>query len=325
MKRRWPLIVVAILVLAGGAAFAAFKLSPWPSVLLIRHTFDADSAKRNAALQKHFPEDVNKTLSQSYGSGTYDVFVPSSPGSHPVVFWIHGGAFIAGQKEDVAPYLEILADKGYVAVGIGYTTAPTAKYPGPVIQVNEAIAHVLGKSGEYAIDPMKVFLAGDSAGGQLAAQTAVIATSPDYAAETGVKPALAPDQLRGILLLCGIYDPSKINLEGAFGGFIRTVLWSYFGEPDPARIAKFDEFNVSRHVTAAFPPAFVTVGNGDPLAPQSLLMAQAIKTQGVPVDELYFPADYKPPLPHEYQFDLDTQAGQTALSRITAFLRSRSN
>jgi acetyl esterase/lipase len=114
-------------------------------------------------------------------------------------------------------------------------------------------------------------------------------------------------------------------MEGAFGGFIRTVLWSYFGEPDPARIAKFDEFNVSRHVTAAFPPAFVTVGNGDPLAPQSLLMAQAIKTQGVPVDELYFPADYQPTLPHEYQFDLDTQAGQTALSRIIAFLKSRSN
>ena len=86
------------------------------------------------------------------------------------------------------------------------------------------------------------------------------------------------------------------------------MLWSYFGERDPAKIAKFDEFNISRHVSPGFPPAFVTVGNADPLAPQSVLMADAIKAQGVAVDELYFPPDYEPKLPHEYQFNLDNEA-----------------
>ncbi|MGB8817304.1 MAG: alpha/beta hydrolase [Rhizobiaceae bacterium] len=324
MVLRWLIRIVVALAVLAAVAFAAFKLSPWPSVLVIRHTFDADSAIRNAALAKFKPAGVTKFADLFYGSGTFDVFVPESPGPHPVVFWIHGGAFIAGQKEDIAPYLEILASKGFVTVGIGYTTAPSAQYPGPVRQVNEAIAHILANSGEYRIDPSRAFLAGDSAGGQLAAQIAAIATGPAYAAAVGIKPALNPQQLRGVLLNCGIYDPSKINMAGAFGGFIRTVLWSYFGESDPAKIEKFDEFNVSRHLTPAFPPAFATVGNGDPLAPQTVLMANAIRAQGVSVDELYFADDYKPALPHEYQFNLETEAAQTALTRIVAFLQARS-
>ena len=192
------------------------------------------------------------------------------------------------------------------------------------MQVSEAIDFAQSKAADYRFDPGRIFLAGDSAGAQLAAQTAVIATNPAYAAASGIQPAMQPAQLRGILLNCGIYDPSKINLEGAFGGFIRTVLWSYFGERDPAKIAKFDEFNISRHITSGFPPAFITVGNADPLAPQSVLMADAIKAQGVAVDELYFPPDHDPKLPHEYQFNLDNEAGRTALARMAAFLEARS-
>ncbi len=321
---RWLIRILAAIALLGLVGFAAFKFSPWPSVLLIRHTFDADSELRNAALEKHRPAGVMALRDVSYGGGKFDVFMPDTPGVRPIVFWIHGGAFIAGQKEDVAPYLEILASKGFVVIGIGYTTAPAAKYPGPVIQVNEAISFAISKAADYRFDTSKIFLAGDSAGAQLAAQTATIATNAGYAAATGIKAALQPAQLRGVLLNCGIFDPSKINLEGAFGGFIRTVLWSYFGERDPAAIAKFDEFNVSRHLSPAFPPAFITVGNGDPLAPQSVLMADAIKAQGVVVDELYFQPDYEPKLPHEYQFNLDTDAARQALARVTEFLNTRS-
>jgi len=53
--------------------------------------------------------------------------------------------------------------------------------------------------------------------------------------------------------------------------------------------------------------------NADPLAPQSRMLAEVVTQHGVPVDTLFFPDDYAPPLAHEYQFDLDTEAGQTAL------------
>jgi acetyl esterase/lipase len=78
--------------------------------------------------------------------------------------------------------------------------------------------------------------------------------------------------------------------------------------------------SVNRHVTAEYPPAFVSAGNADPLAPQSVLMAGAIAGKGVSVDTLFFPAGHSPSLPHEYQFNLDEAAGREALERLAAFL-----
>ena len=53
-----------------------------------------------------------------------------------------------------------------------------------------------------------------------------------FAAALGVSPSIGRPQLRGVILYCGGYDLGKINLEGPFGGFMRTALWSYFGRKD---------------------------------------------------------------------------------------------
>jgi acetyl esterase/lipase len=98
------------------------------------------------------------------------------------------------------------------------------------------------------------------------------------------------------------------------------VLWAYLGEKEFEDDPRLDAFTVSRHVKAAFPPAFISVGNADPLAPQSYALAEALKARGATVDTLFFPADHAPPLNHEYQFNLDTDAGQLALERLVAFL-----
>jgi acetyl esterase/lipase len=74
---------------------------------------------------------------------------------------------------------------------------------------------------------------------------------------------------------------------------------------------------------AAFPPALITVGNADPLRPHSELLAEKLRAQQTEVETLVFPSDYQPPLGHEYQFDLDTDAGQLFLQRLLAFLRQR--
>jgi hypothetical protein len=53
-------------------------------------------------------------------------------------------------------------------------------------------------------------------------------------------------------------------------------------------------------------------------------MAAAVAKQGVHVDGLFYPRDYKPALPHEYQFNLDTAAGKAALERSLQFLAEQS-
>lgn len=325
--RRWIAYVLIGLVVVAAAVYAAFTLSPWPSVLLIRYAFEKDAAERNRALEKQVPGNVSELRDQRYGESAdalLDVFFPSDAGTSgrilPTIVWIHGGGFISGTKEHVAPYLKILAGRDYTTVGLDYSVAPGARYPTPVIQANEALSFLTENSARYHIDTTRLFLAGDSAGSQIAAQLAATISDPAYAATVGIAPAIERTQLKGVVLFCGVYDASGINLGGDFAGFIRTVMWAYFGTKDFADDPRLAEFSVARHLTPEFPPAFVSVGNADPLAPQSVAIAEALRSQDVPVDTLFYPADYRPPLPHEYQFNLDEDAGREALQRLSSFL-----
>ena len=241
----------------------------------------------------------------------------------PTVIWIHGGGWISGSKENIAPYLKILASKGYTTIGLDYSIAPEKQYPTPVIQVTEALDYINNHAAELNIDSSQIFLAGDSAGSQIAAQVATIITSPEYAKLMDMTPPLQASQLSGMVLNCGAYDLSIVNAnDGSEGSqLIETFLWSYSGYKDFTKDSAIYPASVVEHVTKDFPPTFITAGNVDPLLPQSQVMAKKLKSLGVTVDELFYPANYTPQLQHEYQFNLDVEAGKKALAQVEAFLK----
>jgi len=318
-------IPAAIIVITAGA-YAAFQLSSWPSVWLIRNSIDEGAAEASASVTGLVPANISAERGLSYAPGDRDALLdvyapPEAPGPLPVVVWVHGGGFISGSRSDLSGYLQILAARGFVTIGIDYTTAPEARFPTPVRQTNEALAYVRANAERFNIDPDRIFLAGDSAGAQIAAQAALVISDPEYARRLKVDPGLSRNALRGIVLFCGPYDPATMNFEGPFGGFMRTVIWSYVGTRDPhdGRVA---QISVAPHITSGYPPVFISVGNADPLAPQSAALADALHAKGVEVDALFFPDDHQPPLDHEYQLLLSTQAGQLALDRSVAFLKA---
>jgi acetyl esterase len=203
-----------------------------------------------------------------------------------------------------------MAGKGVTVVNVDYTVAPEANYPTPTKQLAKALAYVESNAAKFGIADRGYVLAGDSAGSQIAAQLANVITSETYAAKVGVRPPVSPDRLKGVLLHCGVYDVSamKTGNGGVLGWFMR-------------RDARgFETFSVSNYLTPKFPPTFISVGNADPLGPQTMLMERKLREQGVKVESLFFPKNYQPPLGHEYQFDIDTLAGQQALDRSVAWL-----
>lgn len=329
MLARIAFWVVLILVVGAAGAYVAFQVSPWPGALVIRYAFEKDAATTKQALERHLPSDVSGNLNIRYDEtdpdAHLDVFFPAAlDGTEetlPTIVWIHGGGWVSGSKDEIANYLKILAGEGYSVIGVDYSIAPGAIYPTPLRQVLAALTYLDENGAKLHVDPTRIILAGDSAGAQIAAQIANIITTSSYADTVGIQPTIAPDQLKGIILFCGAYDTRTLDLEGPFGGFLKTVMWSYSGRKDFANAPGFETASVARYVTSAFPAAFVSAGNGDPLAPQSAAMADALTAVGVPVDALFFSADTEPPLSHEYQFDLDTDAGHVALDRVLAFLR----
>lgn len=328
----WGLALGLFLGLVG---VVAFRVSPWPGVMVIRFIFDRGSAAASAGLEKHLPAGVGERLDLRYDpadpDARLDLFFPASgsaaaasPEAWPVLVWVHGGAWVSGDENQIANYARIVAARGFAVASVNYTIAPEARYPTPVRQVNAALGYLTRESAALSIDGSRIFLAGDSAGSQIAAQIAALTTDPDYAKALGITPAVPAKSLRGLALFCGGYDLATISTEGPFGGFLRTVLWAYSGHRDFKNAPRFETFSVAQYVTVKFPPAFISAGNADPLLPQSIKFAERLRSLGVPVETLFFPEDHEPPLPHEYQFNLDTAAGREALEMLVRFLNERS-
>jgi Esterase/lipase len=327
--RRWALRVLLGLTVLGVGTWAAFQLSPWPSVLLIRWAFDKGAAEASDALRKHLPPGVTERRGLAYDAADpdarLDVYFPAQvQGSDQrltTVVWIHGGGFVSGRRGDIANYLHVLAGRGFVVVNVDYTIAPKVTWPTPARQINAALAYLQANAAELNIDAARIVLAGDSAGAQIAAEVANAITSPTHAERVGLVPALRPRQLAGTVLFCGPYDAALVQWDSPYAAFMRTVLWSYLGRKDFHEDPRLDAFSVARHVTPAFPPSFISAGNADPLEPHSRALAAALEAKGVRVDALFFPKDYTPALPHEYQFNLDSEAGSQAMERSVAFLQ----
>lgn len=319
--RKW---LIGLLVAAVALA-AAFLLSPWPSVYVIRTIFDKGAAEASEKLARHVPATVRTdtfAYDPSDKDAVLDIHRPAkvSPRS-PLIVWIHGGGFVSGRRGDITNYAKILAGQGFTVVNVDYSIAPEATYPTPVRQVSKALEFLTAESARLGIDTSRIVLAGDSAGAQIAAQTAAVSTNADYARKVGISPGVQPSQIVGTLLHCGVYDVTRMGGGGGIlGWFVKSTTWAYSGKRNWRDAKGFETMSIAPNVTSKFPPTFISAGNADPLGPQSVAMADALQAKGVEVERLFFPKHYEPPLGHEYQFDLDTEAGKLALARSTAWL-----
>jgi acetyl esterase len=320
----WPVGVLGGII---AVTVIAFSVSPWPGALIIRKVFTDGAEKVAVIMEPYAPDSVTSILDVQYGTGdsftTMDVFYPDGTTTpQGTVIWTHGGAWISGNKLTDRTYFQILASHGYTVVGLNYTYGPEAIYPTAVFQLNTAHQFILDHAQEYNVDPTRIVLAGDSAGAQLSSQLAALITNPVYAAEMEISPALKPSHVKGVVLNCGIYEmTSLIGSKGILGWGDDISMWAYTGDRDLVNSPALAQMSSIRYVTQDFPPTYISGGNADPLTEmESVPMATKLAGLGVAVTTLFWPADYTPPLPHEYQFRLNLDAAQIALTQTLAFL-----
>lgn len=316
------IVLIAILI------FLAFKLTPWPSALIIRYAFTKGAEKANEALLKYVPDGVTIVPNQQYAANDKDAFLdvyyPTAIAQRdtilPVVVWIHGGGWVSGTKNEASNYYQILAAKGFVVVAIDYSIAPEKKYPLPLRQANAALTFLKQNAKRFHIDANHFFVAGDSGGAHIAAQVANIISNKSYRQLIGIAPGIDRSELTGLLLYCGPYDIALADFNGEFGGFLKTILWAYSGKKNFNNDPVFKSASVIDYVDHNFPPSFISVGNDDPLQIHSQKLAKKLQNLDVQIDTLFFKTDYRPALPHEYQFNFDVPTGKLALERSVRFM-----
>lgn len=87
----------------------------------------------------------------------------------PVIVWACGGAWITMEKGAHLPFLMDLARKGYIVASIEYRMSSTRHFPAQIEDVKSAIRYLRAHAEEFHIDPERIVIGGESAGGHLAA------------------------------------------------------------------------------------------------------------------------------------------------------------
>jgi acetyl esterase/lipase len=142
-----------------------------------------------------------------------DLYLPKDKKDFPVLFFIHGGGWIHGDKGFMGLYSGVgrfYASQGIGAVIINYRLSPGVKHPEHIKDVARAFAWTVKNIEKYGGRPDQIFVSGHSAGGHLAA---LLATDETYLKAEGV----SDKNIKAVIALSGVYEvPAKI-LPQVFG------------------------------------------------------------------------------------------------------------
>lgn len=163
---------------------------------------------------------------------------------HPVIVYYHGGAFLAGDKKYRVSICEYYAKEGCFVFCPNYRMPPEVDYKGLIKDCVDSLNFVSSLSQKYNIDLENIVLTGDSAGGYIASYLAAIKYNEEICERVDCE-KIAVD-LKGLMLMCGIYDLEVLvkgtSLMGVIPTTARTLLDFNF-KNDFSNIKEFPDYD----------------------------------------------------------------------------------
>ncbi len=210
-----------------------------------------------------------------------DVYAPPNAKNLPVVFWIHGGGWQAGDKTGIQAKPQYFLDKGFVFVATNYRLLPTVDMGTIIRDIAKSIHWVHDHIAEYGGDPGRVFVMGHSAGAQLAA---IVCIDERYLKAEGLSLSL----IKGCVPVDGdTYDVPAIIETAETRNRVHGQPLPKFGHRekfgnDPE---KHRDYSAVTHVAKGkgIPPFLIIYVAGHPdTAAQALRLGAALNEAGVP-------------------------------------------
>lgn len=214
-----------------------------------------------------------------------DLYLPESgKGKVPVIVWIHGGAWLAGDKAP-APITELIA-RGYAVAAINYRLTDEHKFPAQIHDCKAAVRWLRSSALKYNLDPDRIGVFGVSAGGHLAALLGVTTNLPQFEGNMGEKGQAS--NVQAVVDWCGPSDMFTIGAQEGpdsqldFDSPRSPVRRLLGGKVQKNKVLAMQASPIF-FASADDPPFLIMHGDKDTVVPpqQSVELANALKAKGV--------------------------------------------
>lgn len=214
------------------------------------------------------------------------VYDPAPGGGLPLIVFFHGGGWVTGGVElSDAPCRALARAARAVVLSVEYRLSPESRHPGPVEDAFAAVAWLAAHADRVGASPGRVIVMGESAGGNLAAATALMIRDrglPALAGQVLLYPPLAPTRESSY--------PSLV--ENADGGTLTRGgmewFWDHYLGPEQDGRDAYASPLLAPDV-AGLPAALVVVAEHDPLRDEGLAYADRLRAAGVSTQAHSYP------------------------------------
>jgi acetyl esterase/lipase len=240
------------------------------------------------------------------------VYAPDEP-SGAGLLYVHGGGFVLGSIDsEHAGGVRIAQQVGAVVVSVDYRLAPEHPFPAGIEDCYAALRWFHGEADRLGVDPARIGVCGQSAGGGLAAGLALMARDRGG-------PALCFQYL-------GIPELDDRLATASMTAFVDTPLWNrpsaevswrcYLGD-DPGEVSPYAAPGRATDLSG-LPPAYISTMEFDPLRDEGILYAMGLLAAGVSCELHSFPRTF-----HGSSLVTTAEVSRRANDEMAAVLRRR--
>ena len=185
-----------------------------------------------------------------------DIFLPPlEEKSRPAVLFIHGGGWIEGDRSQLRGYGILLARLGFVCMCNSYRLSNESIWPAQIQDVNCAIRYLRTDATDLGLDPNRIGVSGNSAGGHLSLMAAATNYDQIFEGEGGSNEVSSE-----IKAVCAIYPPTTIRQLEMINPLENAFL-KLMGKE--AKKDEYDKASPLNYVTEDYPPCMLIHGSTD--------------------------------------------------------------
>ncbi|QQL50219.1 alpha/beta hydrolase [Mucilaginibacter ginkgonis] len=238
--------------------------------------------KYNIPMPPTTVDTIGKEIPVAGGTIHLKIYTPKSTGPYPVIVYYHGGGFVIANINVYNASSQMLAEKmGAVVISVGYRLAPENKFPTAHNDAFAAYQWAVNNASSLHGDARKIALVGESAGGNLAVNTAIMARDKKIQLPVGI---VAVYPIAGADMNTESYQKyanAKPLDKPMMMWFSKTYLNNMAEAKDP-------RINLVAANLKGLPPTTIINAELDPLQTDGANLADKLKAAGVSTDHKVF-------------------------------------